>query len=99
MSTAVRRRALSAAEVFALPAMPDAWPDGAGACGGISRTVWYELVAKGETPVPVIRIGRSLKVRRSDLLNFLGLAEENGDGASVAAETPLAERTTETTGK
>lgn len=103
MTTAVRRKALSAAEVFALPAMPDAWPDGAGACGGISRTVWYELIAKGETPVPVIRIGRSLKVRRSDLLNFLGLqdqaaaevesaasAEENGDAPGVEPGAPVA---------
>ncbi|MFM9604281.1 hypothetical protein [Streptomyces turgidiscabies] len=81
--TAVRRKALSVAEVLALPAMPDAWPDGAGACGGIGRTAWYELIARGETPVPVIRVGRALKVRKADLLNFLGLSdpiasEENG---------------------
>lgn len=103
MTTAVRRKALSVAEVLALPAMPDAWPDGAGACGGISRTVWYELIAKDETPVPVIRIGRSLKVRRSDLLNFLGLqdqaavepesaasAEENDDAPGVEPGAPVA---------
>ena len=80
--TAIRRKALSVAEVLALPAMPNAWPDAGMACG-IGRTAWFELIAKGETPVPVVRIGRSLKVRRSDLLNFLGLSdqvttEENG---------------------
>ncbi|MDH2392355.1 hypothetical protein QCN29_26970 [Streptomyces sp. HNM0663] len=76
--TAVHRKALSAAEVLALPAMVDGWPDAAAACGGISRTVWYGLVAKGETPVPVVRIGRSIKVRRQSLIDFLGLTEENG---------------------
>lgn len=102
MSSNSRRAALSAADVLALPAMPSAWPEGAAACGGISRTTWYELVAKGETPVPVVRIGRSLKVRRQDLLNFLGLqdqaaaevesaapAEENDDAPGVEPGAPV----------
>lgn len=79
MSATVRRKtALSVTEVFALPAMVDGWPDAAAACGGISRTVWYELVARGETSVPIVRIGRSIKVTRQSLINFLGLTEENG---------------------
>ncbi|WP_215456623.1 helix-turn-helix domain-containing protein [Streptomyces sp. ATCC 21386] len=95
-------RALTAAEVLALPAMASAWPDGAAACGGIGRTAWYELIARGETPVPVIRVGRSLKVRRSDLLNFLGLqdqaavevesaasAEENDNAPGVEPGAPV----------
>ncbi|MGW2044677.1 hypothetical protein ACWCPF_05770 [Streptomyces sp. NPDC001858] len=86
--TAVRRKALSVAEVFQLPAMVDGWPDAAAACGGISRTVWYELVAKDETPVPVVRIGRSIKVRRQSLIDFLGLSEETGTAPTYQAGAP-----------
>lgn len=85
MNTAVRRKALSAAEVLALPALPSAWPDGGMACG-LGRTTTFQLIASGEFPVPVIRVGRSLKVRRSDLLNFLGIREENGSASEVQSE-------------
>lgn len=80
------RRALSAAEVLALPAMVDGYPDAANACGGIGRTAWYELVTRDETPVPIVRIGRQIKVRRSDLLAFLGLEDtEAAAGATATA--------------
>ncbi|GGV13867.1 hypothetical protein GCM10010245_24150 [Streptomyces spectabilis] len=81
--------------------MPNAWPDGAGACGGISRTTWYSLISSNQTPVPVIRVGRCLKVRRSDLLNFLGIkesaaevesatgTEENDDAPGVEPGAPI----------
>ncbi|WP_306186921.1 AlpA family transcriptional regulator [Streptomyces sp. MK5] len=103
----MKTRALTAAEVIALPAMPNAWPDAGRACG-IGRTAWYELIAKGETPVPVVRIGRALKVRRSDLLNFLGIketaavvetaaaSEENDDAPGVEPGAPVEQASTST---
>lgn len=87
---------LSAAEALALPVMFDVWPT-LGAAFNIRRTTTYQLARDDALPVPVIRVGKQLRARRSDLLNFLGLTEENGDGASAATETPLAERTTATT--
>ncbi|MCP9209313.1 helix-turn-helix transcriptional regulator [Streptomyces sp. NEAU-Y11] len=89
-----RREALSVTEVLALPAMVDGWPDAAAACGGISRTTWYELVAKDDAPVPVVRIGRAIKVRRADLLAFLKI-QENDDSAGEATPTPSVEHVNE----
>jgi len=70
-------RALTAAEVLALPAMPTA--QDAFAAIGISSDLGYQLIRDEEFPVDVIKLGaRALRVRRSELLNFLGLTEENG---------------------
>ncbi|MFD3929566.1 DNA-binding protein [Streptomyces sp. NPDC058614] len=92
--TAVRRKALSAAEAIALPVMFDVWPT-LGAALDIGRTTTFQLAREGALPIPVIRVGRQLRAKRSDLLDFLGITEENGDGAGGPAPTPLAERTTE----
>jgi hypothetical protein len=93
-----RRRSLSAAEAIDLPVMFDVWPT-LGDAFGIGRTATYQLAREEALPIPVIRVGRQLRAKRSDLLNFLGIREENGDGARGPALTPLAERTTATTGK
>ncbi|KUN12713.1 hypothetical protein AQI96_13045 [Streptomyces canus] len=78
--------------------MFDVWPT-VGEALGIGRTATYQLARDGALPIPCIRVGRQLRAKRSDLLNFLGIREENGDGAGGPAPTPLAERTTESTGK
>lgn len=96
--TAVRRKALSVAEALALPVMFDVWPT-LGAALNIGRTATYQLAREDALPIPCIRVGKQLRARRSDLLNFLGIREENGDGAGGATPTPLAERTPESTGK
>lgn len=70
-------KALTVQEVLGLPAMPTA-QDAFAACG-ISEDLGYQLIRDNEFPVQVIRLGaRALRVRRSDLLNFLGLTEEDG---------------------
>ncbi|MEV8546268.1 hypothetical protein [Streptomyces sp. NPDC051572] len=93
-----KTRALTAQEARALPAMPTA--QAAFAAIGVSNDLGYQLIRDGEFPVEVIKLGaRALRVRRSDLLDFLGIPEENGDGAGAGTPTPLAERTTESTGK
>lgn len=40
----------------------------------LSRATVYMLAKSGELPVPVLRIGSRMKVRRCDLLAFLGVA-------------------------
>ncbi|MFE4409082.1 helix-turn-helix domain-containing protein [Streptomyces sp. NPDC056821] len=66
-------RALSAAEVLALPAAVDIVT--AGRACGISRTTSYELARRGEFPVPLLRLGNQYRVRRSDLLDVLGIQD------------------------
>ncbi|WP_371528404.1 helix-turn-helix domain-containing protein [Streptomyces sp. NBC_01283] len=78
--------------------MPDLVPHGAAALG-ISRDTAYSLARTDSLPVQVVRLGRCMKVRRAELITFLGIREDNGDGAWAATQTPLAERTTATTGK
>jgi predicted site-specific integrase-resolvase len=68
------RRALTPAEVLALPAMPDLVPDAVNALG-VSRDTGYSLARAGDFPIPVVPVGRRLKVRRADLLAFLGITE------------------------
>lgn len=51
---------------------------------GISRTQAYELASQNELPVPVIRIGRQLRVSRAlvdDLLSRTHPQEDNRDTA------------------
>lgn len=47
-------------------------PNAAGALG-IERTTAYELARRNEFPVPVIRVGRSLRVSAAMLLRLLGV--------------------------
>ena len=51
---------------------------------GISRATVYRLAAKDDLPVPVVPVGRSLRVPTGPLLALLGLTP--GPGAATAAE-------------
>ena len=42
---------------------------------GIGRNLTYELAARDELPVPVIRLGRRILVPREPLLEALGVLE------------------------
>lgn len=42
---------------------------------GICKDTAYELLRKGEFPVPVIRVGRSIKVPRKPLMRFVETGE------------------------
>ncbi|RMB81304.1 AlpA family transcriptional regulator [Streptomyces shenzhenensis] len=78
--------ALTSKQVLQLPAMPTA--QDAFAALGISRDLGYQLIKDGEFPVEVIKFGaRALRVRRSDLLNFLGLSETAAAEVQSAAAT------------
>ncbi len=45
----------------------------AGRAWGMGRTKSYELARRGAFPCPVLRVGNSYRVTRSDLLRSLGL--------------------------
>jgi excisionase family DNA binding protein len=49
---------------------------------GIGRTLAYRLARRGELPVPVIRIGRVLRIPTAPLRALLGLAPDGVDGAA-----------------
>jgi hypothetical protein len=66
-------RALTPDEVLALPAAVDLVT--AGRAFGIGRTLAHELARHGDFPVPVIKIGNRYRVRRSDLIQYLGLSD------------------------
>jgi hypothetical protein len=40
---------------------------------GAGRSLGYELVKRGEYPVPVLKLGNRYRVRTSDLVAYLGL--------------------------
>ncbi len=56
------------------PPTVDLYPTAAQALG-LGRTAAYELARRGEFPVPVLRLGRSLKVTRASMLRYLDLDE------------------------
>jgi hypothetical protein len=64
-------RALTLAEVAALPAVTDLVT--AGRALGIGRTRAYELARAGRFPCPVIRAGSTWRVPVAGLLALLGL--------------------------
>jgi hypothetical protein len=82
--TVTRRKGLTVAEALDLPVMFDVWPTVGTACQ-LGRTATYQLAREDALPIPVLRVGRQLRARRSDLLNFLGLSEENGAGPACEA--------------
>ena len=78
-------------EVHALPVIVDL-PTAARALG-VGRNTAYELVRSGSWPTPVLRIGRLIKVRRSSLLDLLGIgAGSDGLPACASADGPRAEQ-------
>ena len=72
-------RALTPAQVLALPAMPSAGQ--AFAALNIGETLGYELIKNNEFPIEVIRFGRAFRVRKADLVAFLRLTEAVNDDA------------------
>lgn len=58
-------------ELLALPVAVDL--STAARAYGIGRTAAYELARRDEFPVRVLRIGNRYRVRRSDLLESLGV--------------------------
>ncbi|MFF8879631.1 helix-turn-helix domain-containing protein [Streptomyces flaveolus] len=76
---------LTPEQVLALPAMPAVKQ--AFAALNVSEGTGYGLVRGGEFPIEVLEFGRALRVRKTDLLAFLGLHQSAAAGVQSAAST------------
>ena len=65
---------LTVEQVRALPAAVDLVT--AGRAFGVGRTKAHELARAGEWPTPLLRLGTRYRVRRSDLLELLGIDDQ-----------------------
>jgi hypothetical protein len=63
--------ALTPEQVMGLPAMPPV--KDAFAALNVSEGTGYKLIREGGFPIEVVEFGRALRVRKVDLLTFLGL--------------------------
>ncbi|MFM9811639.1 helix-turn-helix domain-containing protein [Streptomyces scabiei] len=76
---------LSPEQVRDLPAMPTALQ--AFAALNIGETNGYALIKSGEFPIEVVKFGRAFRVRKADLLAFLGLTQTAAAEVQSAAAT------------
>jgi hypothetical protein len=76
---------LSPEQVRDLPAMPTALQ--AFAALNIGETNGYALIKSGEFPIEVVKFGRAFRVRKTDLLRFLGLTQTAATEVQSAAAT------------
>ncbi|MFM9681139.1 helix-turn-helix domain-containing protein [Streptomyces brasiliscabiei] len=76
---------LSPEQVRDLPAMPTAIQ--AFAALNIGETLGYELIKDGKFPIEIVKFGRAFRVRKSDLMAFLGLSETAAAEVQSAAAT------------
>jgi hypothetical protein len=86
--SATTTTAVTARDLIAGPPVVPLWPT-AGRAVGCGRAKTYELARTGEIApgVPVLRIGQRMRVRRTDLLRFLGVEDPH------ARPTASSERT------
>jgi hypothetical protein len=77
-------RALTLAEVSALPAVTDLVT--AGRALGLGRTKAYQLARAGQFPCPVIRVGKAYLVPVAGLLDLLGLTRDDAKGDLMVRE-------------
>lgn len=61
----------------------------------ISRSTAYQAIHEGRWPTRVVRVGRSIRVPKVDVLGLLGLAEDgDAPGEGTGAAAPNLNRTT-----
>lgn len=78
-STAPAVRGMSEAEVLALPvSVPLELSNRA---LGIGRTRGYQWAKEGSYPIEVLRHGQAYRVRRSDILAYLGVTDPSASTA------------------
>ena len=76
---------LTSEQVLGLPAMPPV--KAAFAALNISEGTGYQLIREGEFPIEVLAFGRAKRVRKADLVAFLGLSETAAVEVQSAAAT------------
>lgn len=75
--TATPARGMTRDELLQLPVSVDI--ETAGRALGIGRANSYRLAAAGEFPVPVLRIGRRMRIVTADLHRLLGIDTQKED--------------------
>lgn len=75
-------------ELLALPVVVDL--ETAGRAFGVGRTLSYQLARREEFPCPVLRLGRSYRVRKADLMHELGVCPEDDQAQAEVPEEPAA---------
>ena len=55
----------------------------AGRCLGVHRSTSYGLAQRGELPVPVLKVGKRLRVPTAELRRVLGLGERDEGGSAA----------------
>jgi predicted DNA-binding transcriptional regulator AlpA len=75
-------------ELLALPVVMDLQT--AGRAFGLGRTITYELMRRGEFPCPVLRLGRSYRVLKADVMRMVGVSPESAVAQAEAPEDPAA---------
>lgn len=75
-------RTMSVAELLALPVSVPVVE--AGRAFGLSRDGTYDVLRRGEFPCRTVRVGRSTRVPRAELLRVLGVSEDDQSGGNAA---------------
>lgn len=73
MPTRTHGQGMSVSEARALPISMTL--DTANRALSIGRTAGYAMAKRGDYPVPLLRLGAQYRVRRSDVLSLLGVAD------------------------
>ncbi|MFI0772348.1 DNA-binding protein [Streptomyces sp. NPDC021218] len=95
MTTAVRRTALTIADLYGQPPLMALWPTfGRDVCL-LAESTTYQLAAENRLPVETVRLGRKRFVRTADVIAWLHLPQ-NDDSAAGATATPSVEHISET---
>lgn len=86
MSTQSPRQVRAVREMYEAEAraLPVVFPlETANRALGIGRTGGYTLAKRGEYPLPVLRLGNAYRVRRVDLLAYLGITPMQGEASAL----------------
>lgn len=78
-------RGMQLAELLALPVAFDL--DTSNRALQLGRTKGFDLAKRGEYPIRILRVGRTYRVTRADLLRALGIDPTN-DGARSSHPAP-----------
>ena len=70
---------MSTEELLGLPVTVDL--ETAGRAFGLGRTKSYQLARAGEFPVPILPLGARFRVRKTDIMQAVGIADLAADAA------------------
>lgn len=87
-----RSRGMQLAELLALPVAIDL--DTANRALLLGRTKGFQLAKAGDYPVPVMRVGKTYRVSRAELLRILGIEPGNSETAAGATAAVSSEHRT-----